>query len=152
VRREGFWFNIGFGSGSLGCSDCGTRVTGLSGGLGIGGTINPHVRLGAFTSGWVKSEDGTTLNASVVVAGVHYYPSETSGFFLLGGLGIASIDVIASGLGHANESGTGVLLGLGWDLRIAKSVSFTPFWNGVGISISDGDANYGQIGVGLTIH
>jgi hypothetical protein len=32
-------------------------------------------------------------------------------------------------------------------------VSITPFWNGVGMTFSGGgDANFGQLGLGLTIH
>ena len=37
--REGFWFNVGFGYGSLGCEDCRDRLNGFSGGLSLGGTI-----------------------------------------------------------------------------------------------------------------
>jgi hypothetical protein len=112
--REGFWFNIGLGAGSLGCSDCDERTSGLSGGLALGGTINQNWLLGAFSNGWTKSEDGVTLTA---------------------------------------DNGSGTLLGVGWDLRVGKTVSLTPFWNGIGMSFSDGgDANFGQIGIGLTIH
>lgn len=151
--RHGVWFYIGMGAGSLGCQDCSARASGLSGGLGIGGTINSHVQLGAMTAGWIKSENGETLNASVLVAAVRIYPSSTSGFFLLGGLGVSAVDYSASGLGNANASGSGALLGLGWDMRLGGSVNLTPFWNGAGIAFSGGgDANFGQIGIGITIH
>lgn len=150
--RHGVWFYMGLGAGSLGCLDCSDRVNGLSGGLGIGGTINSHLQLGAMTAGWVKSEGGETLNASLLVAAVRVYPSSTSGFFFLGGLGISEVDYSASGLGSANASGSGALLGVGWDLRLGGNVNLTPFWNGAGITFSGGDANFGQIGIGLTIH
>ena len=150
--REGFWFNIGLGAGSLGCSDCDERVAGLSGGLALGGTINKHWLLGAFSNGWTKSEDGVTVTAGTLVVGARFYPSETGGFFLTGGLGIGTVDLAIDGFGSASELGTGALLGLGFDIRVASSVSFTPFWNGVGISFSGGDANIGQIGLGITIH
>ena len=43
-NREGFWFNIGLGVGSLGCSDCEVRESGNGdanfGQLGIGVTIH----------------------------------------------------------------------------------------------------------------
>ena len=126
-------------------------MTGLSGGLGIGGTINQHVSLGVFTNGWYKSEDGVTLNAGVLTAGLRLYPSEESGFFILGGLGIATVELSANGFGSASASGSGAVLGLGWDLRVSDGLSVTPFWNGIGIANSTGDANYGQIGIGLTI-
>lgn len=150
--RDGFWFTLGMGVGSLGCSDCGDRTNGLSGGLGLGGTVSPHVLLGAFTSGWYKSEDGVTVTAGVVVAGIRYYPSVSNGFFMLAGLGVGQLGASADGLGTATTTGSGAILGLGWDIRIAPNASLTPFWNGIGINVSDGDANYGQIGVGFTIH
>jgi hypothetical protein len=151
-KREGFFFNIGLGAGSLGCSDCDERVTGPSGGIAIGGALNPQWTLGAFSNGWTKSEDGATLTAGTLVFGARFYPAVESGFFLLFGLGLGAVELAAPGFGSASEMGTGALLGLGWDVPIAPGVSLTPFWNGAGIAFSDGDANFGQLGVGLTIH
>jgi hypothetical protein len=37
-------------------------------------------------------------------------------------------------------------------ISASPNVSLKPFWNGVGIKVTDGDANFGQIGTGLTIH
>jgi len=51
-----------------------------------------------------------------------------------------------------SEFGVGLMLGLGWDIRVAKNVSLTPFWNGFAMSNSNVDANVGQIGLGFTIH
>jgi hypothetical protein len=151
--RDGFWFNIGFGVGSLGCSDCGgERETGATGGIALGGTLSRHWYLGAFSNGWTKSEDGVTLTAGTLVLGARFYPAIDGGFFILGGIGIGRLDVAVDGFGSAGENGSGALLGLGWDLRIASNVSLTPFWNGAGIKISNGDANFGQLGIGLTIH
>lgn len=150
--REGFWFNIGLGGGSLGCSDCEGRESGLSGGLALGGTLNKHWLVGGFSNGWTKSVDGVTITAGTLVLGVRYYPSESGGFFITGGLGIGTLDLGIDGYGSASESGSGALLGIGYDIRVAKNLSFTPFWNGAGISINGGDANFGQIGIGITIH
>jgi hypothetical protein len=150
--REGFWFNLGLGAGSLGCSDCDTRESGLSGGFALGGTVNQHWLLGVFSNAWTKSENGATLTASTLVAGFRYYPSADGGFFLLAGLGLGSVDLSVTGFGSISESGSGALLGLGWDIRVGKTVSLTPFWNGAGIAFSGGDANFGQLGVGFTIH
>ena len=151
-NREGLWFNIGMGAGSLGCNDCGERVTGPSGGLAIGGTISRGVLLGVFSNGWVKSEDGVTVTAGTLVFGARFYPSNDAGFFLLAGLGLGRIDLAVTGFGSVAENGSGALLGLGWDIPISTGVSLTPFWNGIGIATSTSDANFGQLGVGLTIH
>lgn len=150
--REGFWFNLGLGAGSLGCSDCDTREMGPSGGLALGGTLNQQWLLGVFSNAWTKSEDGVTLTASTLVAGVRFYPSAEGGFFLVGGLGVGTVDLTVSGIGSISDSGSGALFGLGWDIRVGRTVSITPFWNGSGIAFDGGDANFGQIGVGFTIH
>lgn len=151
--REGFWFNIGLGAGSLGCSECDDeRVNGLSGGIALGGTINQNWILGAFSNGWTKSEDGVSLTAGTLVFGARFYPSVESGFFLLGGIGVGSVDLQAPGIGSLSETGSGVLLGLGWDIRIAPGTSLTPFWNGVAVGSDGGNVNFGQLGLGLTIH
>jgi hypothetical protein len=150
--REGFWFNIGIGVGSLGCNECVDRVTGPSGGIALGGAISRQFLLGAFSNGWVKTEDGVTLTAGTLVVGARFYPSESSGFFLLGGVGIGRIDLAVAGFGSASENGAGALFGLGWDIPLGRSTSLTPFWNGIGIATSNSDANFGQIGIGLTIH
>lgn len=150
--REGFWFNAGLGYGSLGCQDCDSRTGALSGNLAIGGTVSPRFLLGVGTNGWTKSEDGVTLTVGTLTALARFYPSATGGFFLEGGLGVGSVSANVSGFGSSSESGAGVVLGLGYDVRIGKNVSITPFWNGVAINTGDGDANFGQIGLGITIH
>jgi hypothetical protein len=150
--REGFWFNVGLGYGSLGCQDCAGREGGLSGGLALGGTLSRKVLLGVGTNSWYKDQDGVRLTASTATATVRFYPSATGGFYLMGGLGLGVIDVAVAGLGSASETGAGAVLGLGYDVRVSRNMSLTPYWNGVGISNSDGDMNFGQIGLGLTIH
>jgi hypothetical protein len=108
--------------------------------------------LGVGTTGWTKSEDGVTISAGTLAATARFYTSEMGGFFLLGGLGLGTVDVGVAGIGSASETGAGVILDLGYDFRIAPSVSLSPFWNGVGINHSQGDANFGQLGIGVTVH
>ena len=33
-----------------------------------------------------------------------------------------------------SEFGVGLMLGLGWDIRVGRNVSLTPFWNGFAMS------------------
>jgi len=150
--RQGVWFNVGLGYGSLGCQDCGTREDALSGGLAVGGTLSQKVVIGAGTNGWTKSEGGATLTVGTLTALIRFYPSTSGGFFLLGGLGIGSISVGISGFGSESETGVGALLGLGYDFRVGNNVSLTPFWNGFAVNTSNADANVGQIGLGVTVH
>jgi hypothetical protein len=145
--REGLWFNVGLGLGSQGCQDCLLRDNGLSGGLSVGGRISDRVLLGVGTAGWAKEIAGETLSVGTLDARLRFYPARTSGFFLTGGLGIGS-------LSYAGESefGLGAILGLGWDIRVGRNISLTPFYNGFAMSNSLVDANVGQFGIGVTIH
>ena len=153
--RQGFWINFGLGYGTLGCVDCSDREGGLSGGLALGGTLGERWLLGVGTTGWTKSEEGATLTASTITATARFYPALGSGFFLLGGLGLGSLDARFDYQGFAvsaGRTGAGAVLGLGWDLRVGDNVSLTPFWNGYAIALDGGDANVGQLGIGLTVH
>ena len=150
--RQGFWINAGLGFGSLGCDDCDQREGALSGQFGIGGTLSQKVIIGLMTNGWTKTEDGVTLTVGTAVAGIRFYPSATGGFFLTGGVGLGTLSADIDGFGSDSESGTGVMLGLGWDFRIGRNVSLTPFWNGFAMSSDEADANVGQIGLSVTVH
>jgi hypothetical protein len=145
--REGFWFNAGLGFGSLGCDNCDGRVNGLSGGLSLGGKVSDKLLLGVGTTGWAKSEDGETLTVGTLDARLRFYPVVKAGFFVTGGIGLGTIRFAGE-----SENGLGVVLGVGWDVRIARNVSVTPFYNGFAMRSSIADANVGQLGVGITIH
>ncbi len=93
-----------------------------------------------------------TLTVGTVVALIRFYPSATGGFFLLGGLGLGTIHAEADGFGSDSETGGGALLGLGYDIRIGRNTSLTPFWNGFAARTSNADANVGQLGLSITLH
>lgn len=150
--RSGFWFNGGLAYGSLGCADCTDREGGWTANLTFGGTLNQKVLLGGSSHAWRKSEDGVTLTASTLTGTIRFYPSSTGGFFLLGGLGVGTVDVDVAGFGSDSETGGAAVLGLGIDLRISDNVSLTPYLNGIGISYDGGDANFNQLGVSITTH
>ena len=148
--RGGLWFSGGLGVGSLGCEDCDEREISLGADLAIGGTVNDHLLIGGGISRWSKEE----LTVGTLEARVRVYPRATSGFFLLGGIGVGWIQTEFDGF-YENDSGVGVTLGLGWDIRVGRNVSLTPYWTGTAVIavIADGsDANFGQIGLSVTIH
>jgi len=150
--REGFWFSAGFGYGSLSCLNCDGYANGFSGGLAAGGTINQKLLLGVGTTGWYRSQDGVWLSASTLDARLRFYPSIRSGFFINGGLGLGTISLGVTGIGSESETGVGLMLGVGWDLRVGRNVSLTPFWNGSAVQTANADASFGQIGLGITVH
>jgi hypothetical protein len=151
-RREGFWFNLGLGYGSLGCDGCDGREGGLSGGLQLGGSLSQKVLLGGATTGWTRSESGVTLTVGTLLALVRFYPSARGGFFLEGGLGLGTIHVSMDGFGSESETGGGALVGLGYDIRVGDNVSLTPAWLGFAARTSNSDANVGQLSLGVTLH
>jgi hypothetical protein len=166
--REGMWGAVGVGLGSLGCQDCaGERTRGLAGDGSIGLTLSPRLRVGIGSSAYTKSQsDSASLfdaNASVSVATVdarlRFYPKTTSGFFVTGGVGVGmlrtkanvSYDGAPLYAEKNTETGLGAVMGLGWDINIAKHVSLTPSWTGFLMSSSNADANVSQVGIGITI-
>lgn len=149
--RDGFWFSGGLGYGTLGCDNCGSRENGISGGLSLGGTISPRLLLGIGASGWTKTDQGATLTVGLVDARVRFYPQTTGGFFLTAGAGLGSITGSYGGF-SSTEQGPGMILGLGYDIRVARNTSITPYWNGYAMKNSNTDANVGQIGLAVTLH
>ncbi|MDZ4257689.1 MAG: outer membrane beta-barrel protein [Gemmatimonadales bacterium] len=150
--RQGFWFNGGLGYGSLGCDGCDGREGGVSAQIGIGGTLSQKVLLGAMSNSWYKEVDGTSLTVSTLVAGIRFYPSATGGFYLTGGLGLGSIRADFDDFGTDTETGVGAMFGAGWDIRVGRNVSLTPFVSAFGMDNGDVDANVTQFGLSVTIH
>lgn len=150
--RDGFWISGGLGYGSLGCENCGSQREGsISGDLSLGGTISPRFLLGVGSAAWTKSDQGATLTVGTLDARVRFYPSTTGGFFLTGGVGFGSVRGDFGGF-TATETGVGTILGLGWDIRVAKNTSITPYWNGFAMKNDNTDANVGQAGIAVTLH
>jgi hypothetical protein len=107
--------------------------------------------LGVGTTGWYKNIDGLALTGGTFDARVRVYPVASSGFFLTAGGGLGSI-AVTDGFVSASETGVGVLFGLGWDVRIGRNVSLTPFYNGFAVGVESGTYFVDQFGLGVTVH
>ena len=46
----------------------------------------------------------------------------------------------------------GAILGIGYDIRLGKNFSLTPYLNGVGASFDGDGLNVSQIGIGFSWH
>ena len=139
--RDGFWFSLGRGYGSLGCFGCGGgRVGGLSGGLSLGWTVNPRLLLGVGTTGWIDAAGYTS--AGTLDARVRFYPKATGRFFVTGGAGLGTI---------SGERGLGLLGGVGYDLRLGGAGSLTPYVNLMLIEAGGRSTNVGQAGLAVTL-
>lgn len=151
ATRRGFWFNAGLGVASYGCEGCDGRESGGGGSLSLGGTLSQHLNVGVGVNVWAKEVGGVDLLASTITAMVRLYPSATGGFYLTGGVGQGSLRASQSGVA-ITESGLGLLLGLGYDIRVGRNISLTPFWHGNALSVDGSTANFGQLGIGVTVH
>lgn len=164
VRRQGFFFGLGLGAGSIGfqCSGCdSTRQSGGSGYLRLGGALSPHWLLGAEIDGWAKSENGVDVALANVALVASWYPSRTGGFFLkfgIGGMGYSA----ESGSIKAETMGGSGIVGIGYDVRLGRSFSLTPYvnWmassgsaakiNGVEVPLIEINPNLVQVGLALS--
>jgi hypothetical protein len=143
--RDGMWFSTGFGTGA-GSGEHG----GLSGNFAIGGTLNQRLLLGVGSSDWRVAADGSVATIGTMDARVQFYPEANGGFFLTGGLGLGYFRFDDSGSGP--DVGSGIVMGLGYDARVATNTSITTFINRVWFHTSDPRGNFLQVGVGLTFH
>ena len=169
--REGFTaaFGLGFGSAGVTCDDCvSDRESAPSIFIRLGGAYRPNLILGGEINGWSRSEDEAGDEARVTVATLNFvaqwYPQPTSGFFLDAGIGVGSINTEVSAAGlpgtfNSRTTGLGYQLGTGYDFRIARNVSLTPyatFFGTAGGKVENSDvkidANVGQVGLAVTIH
>ena len=82
---------------------------------------------------------------------MRFYPVRTSGFFINGGLGVGDVS-LGTGRLAVSETGVGMMIGVGWDVRTGNNISITPFWNGSGIATDSVTVGFGQIGLGVTVH
>jgi hypothetical protein len=78
---------------------------------------------------------------------VRVYPVRRSGFFITGGFGVGTFAVA-----DIAEVGRGLVFGFGWDVRVSRNISLTPFYNEFAMSTWLVDANVAQVGLAITIH
>jgi hypothetical protein len=153
--REGFWAGVGAGWGSMGlnCEGCdGVDRTGsYTGYLALGGTLRHSLLVGAEFNGWTKSEDGATVRLANASAAAYWYPRVQSGLFLKGGAGYSRLSADA-GIASASDDGFGLLMGVGYDMRVARTTSITPVFNYFRGAFDGGSADVFQLGLGVTFH
>jgi hypothetical protein len=169
AARDGFTASFGLGAGSAGFSYEGStseRISGPSGYLRLGGAVSPSLVIAGETHGWTHIEGGVTSRVGYLMAVAQWYPKASGGFHLLGGLGagMLSEEDTDPTLGYELTSvGVAAQFGLGYDVRMSRSFSLTPYANflsmgggepkfngaGLGGSLS---ANVVQFGLGFSWH
>lgn len=167
--RRGFWLATsgGVGHTSSDCDQCagGEREAGSYLSVAMGGTVGRNVLVGAELNSWylaLAEGDESLIGAFTVV---QWYPWNQLGMHLRTGVGWSyarSGYRIEAGSGKADKLGLGLRFGAGWDIRIGRMVSLSPF---MGIHIAAlGATDVGggtltnlltasrQLGLGVTIH
>jgi len=147
-ERSGFFIGFGVGYGALDLEGGDGAEGGVSGMLRIGGALSQRLLIGASLNGWTKSEGGATLTFGTVTGALHFYPSATQGYFVTVGAGLGAISLT----GFDSQYGLGLLLGIGYDARVGRNVSVTPFVDGFASSIEGTTVTVAQLGVGVTFH
>jgi Outer membrane protein beta-barrel domain len=153
--RQGFWIGGGMGYGSLGlscegCADVG-REGGLSGHAKLGGTVRENLLLGVEMNGWTDSEGAARITMGNFSGAAYWYPMPTQGLFIKAGAGYSMLGV-DDGVTSADDTGFGLLGGVGYDLRVGRNLSITPVANWFRGGFDGGSANVLQFGVGVTSH
>lgn len=149
--RQGFFISFGFGAGSLGCDECDDddRLSGVNFQLRAGGTLSQRLLIGGEVNGFTKSENDATLTVTNIGPVLQFYPSAQGGFFLKGGLGLATAEFEFGGLSVEDE-GFGVTLGLGFDARVGRNFALTPYFDILSSSFDGVSFNQVAIGLGFT--
>ena len=165
--RQGVWFGLGLGGGSAGadCNLCGNdRTTGLTGYGRIGGTVSPSILLGAEAAGWFHSENGVDESIGFLTAILMWYPSRRGAAHLNIGVGVMGYSA-DDGTNKVTANAPGGTVGFGYDFRVGRNFSLTPFFNvygsssvsarlnGVALPLGDKiKVNLLQLGLGFTWH
>jgi Outer membrane protein beta-barrel domain len=153
--RQGFWVGGGMGYGSMGlsCDICDGlgREGGLSGYAKLGGTLRQNILLGVEMNGWTKSEGGARITMGNFSGAAYWYPMPTQGLFIKAGAGYSVLSA-DDGTSTSDDSGFGLLGGVGYDVRVGKNLSITPVANWFRGGFDGISANVLQLGVGVTSH
>lgn len=132
-QPQGLWgaVSLGFAGTKTDCSNC-TDPGYVGNGstiIEVGGTVSRHVRLGAEFFGWDQATGNAKGQLGLLLAATRWYPDGDLPFYLKFGFGLGRGRAEgADSTGTPFEelrTGLGVMVGLGWDLRVARNFSVT---------------------------
>lgn len=142
--RKGFYIGLGLAGASVSadCSGCGDAdAAGMFGShVKLGGTLSRSVRLGADLFG-VRTTSGisedllnspgleATETAGHLMLAVTVYPKPAGNFWFTGGLGSVVFITDIDGDQQYTGRGFGGMLGVGWDFRVGRNGSISPYIN-----------------------
>jgi len=136
--RRGFWLSVGLAAGgdSWRFSDEPNYTDALwkpTFALALGGTVNPHFRLGGELKVWADEyfdefeqvEVTESLVGALLVG--QFYPSRRMGLFVKGGVGVSRSGADVEFGSGSGETGFSTLLGAGYEARLGRSIFITPY-------------------------
>lgn len=144
--RRGFWLEaaLGWGEESFKCTPqiCGSDVpVGYTESLGkptfgarLGGTVNPHLRLGGEVTAWWNNysdfdefgEFDVTETLTEIMAIARLYPSKSLGLFFKAGAGLG-VSTSSVDYGDSDsETGFATTLGGGYEIKVSNHIFITP--------------------------
>lgn len=134
--RHGFWINVGVGAGreSYRFADEDDYTEGLTKptlSVRLGGTVNPNLRLGAEIIGWADTYNDdqgdrvTEYLGGLLLIG-QFYPARDLGLFIKGGAGLSRSGVSVPGPFDTSEDGFAWTAGLGYEVRLSRTLFLTP--------------------------
>jgi len=136
--RHGFWLAVGLAAGgdSWRFSDEPDYTETLwkpTFSLALGGTVNPHFRLGGELKVWADEyfdefeqvEVTESLVGALLVG--QFYPSRRLGLFLKGGVGVSRSGADVEFGEGTGETGFSTLIGAGYEARLGRNIFITPY-------------------------
>jgi hypothetical protein len=138
-ERHGAWLTLSLGAGSENY-----RYSNVPGGyqpednvqpsfaFAVGGTVNPHLRLGGEINAWIYSHRDVGTNAEITdyLAGglltAQVFPIRKAGLFFKGGVGISKSGSSVSGGSGVGETGFAYQYGAGYELKLARNFFLSP--------------------------
>jgi len=143
----GFWYSVGVAPGwtRVSCPICsGSRRTGLSASLGLGGRTSRALRIGGELAGWRQSDEGVTQSLMSIGAAAYWYPGTTRRLYLRGGAALI-MHRTSDGTDVVTSSEIGPQLGVGYDHALSPNWVIAPFVHyAVGVFGGDVKFNGGQ--------
>ena len=150
----GFWYAVGLAPGwaRVSCQICaGSRATGLSAFLGLGGRTSRALRIGGELAGWRQSDAGLTQTLMSIGAVAYWYPGTKRSVYLRGGAALV-MHRASDGTDVVTSSGIGPELGIGYEHAVSRQWLIAPFVHyAIGVAGGDVKFNGGQAASSATV-
>lgn len=124
--------------------------------------LRPDLFVAFESNGFTSSSDGIDTTGGFYSAALQWYPNVEKGFYVKGNLGVAAV-LMEDDSDEVTTGAPGLGLGIGYDFRLGRNFSLTPYANVVftgknDLKLNDSstgvDASFSliQIGLGFTWH